>query len=519
MLIMKFLLVFLIISMSYANECNDKIRKSLKGLSISQFQNIPPGRMLSRVQEIHDVLYRNVKFTKGSRISGMRVVPTSSTLYPYGWGWDTAFAAMGAAHRDPELAVKIMQYYIKGSQWGKESPYHDGMIPHIFFNGGWKDADYFPGPGMYGTTKNGLESSTMDQPAVWGIAMEDIWKRGKKTPQFVTDMTDLTKRIDKYHNYILEKLDPLNIDLPVIHGPWQSGRDNAKAWHLPLSRLKAKRPTLSEVSRWRRDLKKPEDVHHRPSDEFYQKVIYLIMRAKENNFRPAFEEFSVVDPMYVSIFIWADESLSQVAKELGLTDISNEALKRAQRTRKALKKYLWNENKGRFDYLDVAEVLNTYGPKPIKGKNDIRIGLYDPNDIGSYAPVMLKNMPGNKLRLIQNLKREYIKPFGDKFMGLPSLSPLDDVYEPQRYWVGPMWSNYNYLMLVGQGRYDKANSNSLKKYIQPSFFPLFKNGPAEHYNPELEGTAEGAINFTWDASLAPYYYEALTGKAFPTNVD
>ncbi len=497
---------FSIVSHSKEMNCNLRLRESL---SVQEYLKKSPRELQQQVNEIHSVLFDNIKQTQGSRISGLRIVPTSSNLYPYGWGWDTALAAMGIAKKNVELAVKTMNYYIKGSQWIGVENYHEGMIPHIFFNGGWRKKDYFPGPETYGTLNNKLESSTMDQPAVWGLALEDIYRKAVKENKLgivKKDLEELITRVDNYHQYILDKLDPLGISLPVIHHPWQSGRDNAKAWIGPLSRLKIESPSIEEIKKLRRDIKAPEDIHHRPSNEFYQQVIYLIQRAKENNFRPAFEEFSVVDPLYTSILVWAEESMAFVAQKIGKNQTAMRARKRAQRIRQAMKDILWSEELGRFQYLDVAKVLQE---KELIEKIVVKKGLYDPNDIGSYAPIMLKDVPGNEEKLFKELKKNYIDPFEEEFIGLTSLSPLDKLYEPQRYWMGPIWSNVNYFMLVGQGRYERGVKEYLKPYLKKAFYPLYNNGPAEHYNASLSGKAEGAVNFSWDAALAPYFLEAL----------
>ena len=175
-------------------------------------------------------------------------------LYPHQWAWDSAFAAIGWLHIDPDRAVQELETLMTG-QWD------DGRIPHIQFH--VPTTDYFPGPEVWGLD----HSSAITQPPVWASAARRLLHQGASPERIEA----LLPKIERSHEFFYAQRDPLGWGLVAVAHPWESGRDNCPAWDEP---LKAVDPTKSGPLR-RVDTSKVSDPSMRPTDHDYRCYLSL----------------------------------------------------------------------------------------------------------------------------------------------------------------------------------------------------------------------------------------------------
>lgn len=74
-------------------------------------------------------------------------------LYPFQWGWDAGFIAIGYARYANGQALEELEALFQG-QW------KDGMLPHIVFGETEKSDQYFPGPQYWQSEKAPLAPAT-----------------------------------------------------------------------------------------------------------------------------------------------------------------------------------------------------------------------------------------------------------------------------------------------------------------------------------------------------------------------
>src|SRR6185312_15100565 len=124
-------------------------------------------------------------------------------LYPHQWSWDSAFIAIGLAHRDPDRALRELESLF-AAQWS------DGRVPHIVFNPA--AADYFPGPDRWATAEltdaapRAPRTSGLVQPPVHALALERIWAVGDAAIR--ARIVELLPQVVAWHRYLATARDP-----------------------------------------------------------------------------------------------------------------------------------------------------------------------------------------------------------------------------------------------------------------------------------------------------------------------
>ncbi len=387
-------------------------------------------------------------------------------LYPHQWAWDSAFAAIGWAHIDPERAWTELRTLLS-SQW------RDGRIPHITFHD--LESDYVPGPSFWETER----TSSITQPPMWATAARRIVE--------VTGVSDpvaaLLPKIDASHRFFHAQRDPLGWGLVAVAHPWESGLDNAPVWDLPLSRID---PVTAPPLR-RRDAEILGDATVLPTDEHYGRYAALAKAIAAEGFGQG--PFAVYDPMTSAILARAESDLAFLADRQGMT---TDAAHRASSIRRALVEHLWDERRGRFVYVDArteiaipSDVIGGYVPL-FCGLGE-RLESLRPRATG--APRRGKATARRATiteRLVAGLRERYATSWP-----LPTTAPTDPAFEPRRYWRGPTWVNTNWLLAPALG------GNLVDRTLEL----VREHGFRECYHPET-GEGLGADSFTWTAALA-----------------
>src|SRR5215203_496394 len=246
------------------------------------------------------------------------------TLYPHQWSWDSAFIALGLAHVDNRRARDELESLFAG-QWAT------GKVPHIVFNPEAPPKSYFPDAERWNSSAlsadapTGPRTSGLCQPPVHAIAVRRIWEtsRGKEEERVERARRFLKAnypRLFAWHRYLATARDPEGSGLVTIYHPWESGTDNSPRWDPALEALQI--GDLPPYTRY--DLQHVTDPSHRPSDEEYDRYLWLLELLKRERYDEAeiyeAHPFLVKDVLSSAILVAANEALREIARVVGTAD-------------------------------------------------------------------------------------------------------------------------------------------------------------------------------------------------------
>ncbi len=134
-------------------------------------------------------------------------------------------------------------------------------------------------------------------------------------------------------------------------------------------------------------------------------------------------------------------SLALMAKELGNQQDYQYWLNETQSRKDSINKYMWDDQTGFYYNIDKTDNDFTYNTvndlkrKEIIGFLSLWAGIAD----SQQAAI-----------LVQHLKNpdEFWRTYG-----IPTLAANDPYYNPQGYWNGPVWNQWNYLIFSGLLKY------------------------------------------------------------------
>src|ERR671933_1938676 len=245
-------------------------------------------------------------------------------LYPHQWSWDSAFIALGLAHVDNHRATSELETLFE-SQWAT------GKVPHIVFNPEAPPRSYFPDAERWNSSAlskdapAGLHTSGLCQPPVHAIAVRRIWaaSKGKDERHVARARRFLDAnypRLFAWHRYLATARDPEGSGLVTIYHPWESGTDNSPRWDAALETVE-----VGEASPHPRyDLEHVDDPSQRPTDEEYDRYLWLVRLIK----RATCDEstiyrshpFLVKDVLFSAILVAGNEALLQIAELVEAAD-------------------------------------------------------------------------------------------------------------------------------------------------------------------------------------------------------
>jgi len=118
-------------------------------------------------------LWRTAASVLDGNWAGDHTMPSRS-LYPHQWSWDTGFIDIGLALHNPDRGWRDLRSLFE-AQWP------DGRVPHIVFDPGVDERDYFPGPAFWTVAPwpggSGRPTSGVTQPPVHAIAAWRLYRR------------------------------------------------------------------------------------------------------------------------------------------------------------------------------------------------------------------------------------------------------------------------------------------------------------------------------------------------------
>lgn len=383
-------------------------------------------------------------------------VPTSG-LYPYQWNWDSAFTAFGLARIDPRRACRELEMLFE-AQWP------DGMVPHIIFRA--NEPTYFPGPDVWQAHRGPLPSSGISQPPVAASAVRALadLDRELARPFFA--------KLDAWHRWWHAARDPEGLGVIGIIHPWESGRDNLPDWDAPGERIDVTR--VGEYTRL--------DTSHvaadmRPRKRDYDRYLALLQFGRERNWdqvQIARETpFFVAEVGITAILLRAERDLRSLASMLDRP--TAEIDERIARLDAGLER-LWNPDVGAYCSLDLR--TNRFADT---ANSATFLALYA--GVGRHQD-----------ELLQLLSR-----FSDgiRFM-VPSFDPSSPLFDPIRYWRGPVWAPVNYL--IGKGLKEVGEDAWAARIREDTRKLIQAHGFAEYFSP-VDGQGCGGQAFSWTAAV------------------
>jgi neutral trehalase len=423
-------------------------------------------------QNAKEILNKNAQ-------SGKFTIPCYG-LYPFQWNWDSGFIAIGFAHYNMKKAEEELSTLLD-AQWA------NGFIPHIVFH---NDSDsYFPGPDFHQSSlhpqaSKNYKSTGMTQPPVLGFVLQELYKISKtksETLEFIKSQID---KVFNNHTYYYKHRDPKNEGLVYIYHNWESGTDNSPIWDRIWEEIDAPEYTFE-----RRDTSHV-DSEQRPSNKEYNHYLHIIEVAKAHNYNDEkiaeLSPFLVQDPLFNAMLIKSNQSLIELYEILGQEDTKIKQLKVWQE--KSIKQFnnkLFDEKLGAYIHYDLRN------NKPI------------PMITSSSFTPLFANIPSKAQA--ETLVNTLMKKFGrEDYYLCASFDPDHKLFNPKKYWRGPVWINLNWLVIKGLRNYNFDNyANRVKK---ETIELISKNGFYEYFDPRKQVHKEGkggygGNNFSWTAAL------------------
>jgi len=404
----------------------------------------------------------------------------SLTLYPHQWNWDSGFIAIGRSHYDTARAIIEIETLFD-AQWS------NGMLPQIVFNPR-ELGHYFPEPDFWQTERAkhapaGKLTSGVTMPPVHAIAVERIYQNARRSRDVMPFLERIYPKLLALHDYLYRERDPRGEGLVYIRHPWESGIDNSPTWDIPLRKIHFDTAELPNYTR--KDLKTGLDPKLRPSDDDYDRYVYLIDLFRrcdydESRIRETCP-FLIQDPLYNSILCRANESLARIGEIIGESPAIPQSW--TKKTAEAIGEKLWHEEQGIFDAYDLVsrqliEVDTAAGFMPLYGGAANRKQaerLYHRLNSASFCALHQGNC-----------------------FAIPNYDTQMPGFDRSNYWRGPIWININWMLAQGLRRYgyslkaDSLQKDLLQLPIRFCFYEYFDS---------FDGKGYGSDNFSWTAAL------------------
>lgn len=404
----------------------------------------------------------------------------SENLYPYQWKWDSGFIAIGFAHYDMSKAQGEIKTLLN-AQWG------NGFIPHIVFH---KVSDtYFPGPNFHRAdlhpfSNKKYPSTGMTQPPVIGFTLERMYEISKDKSATLTFIKENIDKVYKNHQYFYSKRDPKNEGLVYIYHNWESGTDNSPLWDSIFETMDS--PVLN-IERKDTSIVDPSE---RPSQREYDHYLHIINIAKEHNYNDEKiaenSPFLVQDPLFNSMLIKSNKALINLYELIGGNEEKVMQLKK------------WNiKSIASFNSKLYDEELGAYIHYDLRNEKPIRMV-----SSSSFVPLFAGIPSKEQAEVLVNTMMT--KFGGDNLYLCASFDPTNKLFNPIKYWRGPVWINLNWLLYYGLLDYEyhgiaqRIKSDTFEILEKVGFYEYFDPRKAE-YNKKIKGY--GGNNFSWSAAL------------------
>ena len=401
-------------------------------------------------------------------------------LYPYQWSWDSGFIAMGYAHYDQERAMQVLRSLFDG-QW------KNGLLPHIVFHD-WGNSDkvYFPGPDYWQIERSPyaprhVETSGIIQPPVHAIAALQIYRHAQDQKLAHDFLIELFPKLVAWHHYLYRERNPNQDGLIYIRHPWESGQDNSPLWD---SIMQSMVVSPDMIPPYNRVDTRSISADQRPSDEDYDRYVYLLAHARECRYDEAVIQrdcpFLVQDVLFNTLLVKANRNLAEIATLLGFDSTPFERW--ARQTAQSMNAKLWNPYDGFYTSYDLVSETTI------------------PICVASSFTPLFAQIP--KLEQASDMVAHLLSTaFQSNSLGnwaFLSCSRHEMGFCPHLYWRGPIGVNLNWMLYHGLQNYGfSAEANQLRRV---TLRLLKRSGFYEYFHPD-SGEGLGSPDFSWSAAL------------------
>jgi hypothetical protein len=437
--------------------------------------------------------------------SGDYTVP-SRTLYPHQWSWDAAFVSIGLAHIAPERAWRDLRSLF-AAQWP------DGRVPHIVFDPGIAERDYFPGPtfwtgpaspagppvpggptvgdgvrvpagpgrpgGLTGPERRRAAGTTgIVQPPVHAVAAWEIYRRDPGGTA-EAELRWLYPRLVAQQDYLAGARDAGGAGLTSIVHPWESGLDNSPAWDEALAAVPGAPELLSTYGR--RDIQ-VSAAEHRPTDKDYARYLAIAAAYRDGGYQDADpadrQPFLVECPGFNALCGAAELALARIAEVVGADPAGH--LARASAITRTLVDRLYEPATGMFHALDV----HTGRLSPARCVNGL-------------VPLVLPDLPATQVAALVDAAESARFGVTDR-MPVASYDRTAADFDSLRYWRGPVWINMNWLLWRGLRAHGRG---SVAGTLRTAMLNLVRRSGCYEYFHAGNGQGIGSPAFSWTAAL------------------
>jgi len=386
--------------------------------------------------------------------------------YSSQFGWDSGFSIISESNLNPENALRELQTIFNFQ-------FDSGQISHEIRIG--NENHNFTRKLLLSLVKGQYDEkgrSYLIDPPSYLLAAEALYNRTKDKR-----VLDLLPSMEACVNYLLEKRDLFGDGLVSIVHPWESGCDFApifdKSFNIDVSNRFWGLKYLNKYIKLIRKLKK---------------INWNLDLVRKNNL------FIMEDVGMNGITAGGARSISNLYKEAGNLEKSEEYLSKAEKLVESIENHLWNDEKG-FFYPRV-DIKN---PKNVLRSTAMGI-----------APLISGLVDSDKANMIfENylLSEDHFNgPFSVSFNSRSELEPhirFDSVY----LWRGPcVWINVNWIVAKAADVYGRRDI--AKEITKKSVKLLEKSGYREFYNP-MTGIGGGANGYTWSTVVLDMIHDYL----------
>jgi len=416
-------------------------------------------------------LRRTAEAVLSGNWSGDHMVP-SRTLYPHQWSWDAAFISIGLAHVAPDRAWRDLRSLFT-AQWP------DGRVPHIVFDPGVNEKDYFPGPAFWDVPPlpggpSHIRTTGIVQPPVHALAARMIHRVAPDPDQ----LRWLYPRLVAQQEYLLKQRDAGGAGLVSIVHPWESGLDNSPSWDESLARLPADVGVLAKYQR--RDVQ-VSVATHRPTNADYARYIALAASYRDSGYRDfdlaERHGFVVECPAFNALTADAELALAEIAPVVGADPGPHR--ERAAEITQTMVERLYDPATGMFHAFDVRT----------HKRGEARC-------VNGLLPLILPGLPTDVAASVA--AQASSARFGLSPLPVPSYDRAAPDFDPLRYWRGPVWINVNWLLRRGFAEHGYATD--AERLRQAMLALVDRSGCFEYFHPTT-GEGIGTAEFSWTAAL------------------
>ena len=426
-------------------------------------------------------LVERARATLRANDRGGYTVP-SPRLYPFQWNWDSAVVALGWMTFDEPRAWQEIERLLSG-QW------ESGLVPHIIFH---QPSDtYFPGPAEWGLSHRNPPTSSISQPPLLATIVREMAGRARDLELAHRSVARLLPKLLASHRWWYRARDPLATGLVVIYHPWESGMDNSPAWDAPIAAVPG---TTRPYTR--------RDTGHvpaaqRPNQSDYDRYVYLLDWFREVQFNAAAlyaeSPFCVVDFGLNAILLRATDDLAALCEENSNPSGASEMRSAAQRARAALAG-LWSDALGQFVSFDRRT------NRPLEVATHATF-------LAWYAGLVDRS-PARAERDARLIARLDAWLAAARF-GVASTDPASPVYDPAKYWRGPIWPHVNWL--IARGLRESIHFSRAERLRADTLALIARGGLREYFNPDT-GEAYGGDQFSWTAAVTLFWANDGAGQ-------